>query len=261
MKTINLKGGLGNQMFQYAYGRSLELSGRKIIFNTSFFSGDKSETDSARDYKLNNLNIKTRADFSNKKYPLCDFINKILVKLHLKENFWQNEKYFKNIESDIRDEFTLKKPLDNRFANVIKQIENTPSVSMHLRRGDYVDDKKTKAVHDVCDLEYYNRAIDIILAQVNSPTFFIFSDDIDWAEDNLKVPHPAFWVSNLEGKDHEELLLMSKCKHNIIANSTFSWWAAWLNQNPNKIVVAPKQWFVDKTSEEVDILPQKWIKI
>ena len=262
MKTINLKGGLGNQMFQYAYGRAQELSGKKVIFNTSFFNGNKAKTDSARDYKLDNFNIQTRAEFSDKRHSFYDFINKILVKIGLKENgFWQNEKYFKNIESDIRQEFTLNKTFDSKFDNIIKQIENTPSISLHVRRGDYVNDKKTKAIHNVCDLEYYSKAIDIMTAQVNNPTFFIFSDDIDWVSENLAVPHPSFWVSNLEGKDYEELILMSKCKHNIIANSSFSWWGAWLNNNPDKIVVSPKQWLVNKTANQMGILLKTWIQI
>ncbi len=264
MKIINLKGGLGNQMFQYAYGRTLELAGKKIIFNTSFFNGTKSKIDTAREFKLNNFNIKTRANFVNKQSPIINLINKLLTKLRLKEKgfgYWQSEKYFKNIESNIIEEFTLKKQLDSKFNNIIKQMTNTPSVSLHIRRGDYVNDPKTKAFHNVCHLEYYTSAIDIIKASINNPTFFIFSDDIDWVSENLEILYPCFWVSNLEGEDYEELILMSQCKHNIISNSSFSWWGAWLNQNPNKIVVAPKQWFVNKASDEIDILPPEWIRV
>jgi len=218
--------------------------------------------DTARDFKLNNFNIKTEAIFSNKKHPLTGPINKILIKLRLKpDGFWQNAKYFKNIEKEIREEFTLRKPLDEKFANISRQIENIPSVSIHIRRGDYVNDPKTKAVHNVCDLDYYNKAIDIIKTNVNNPTFFVFSDDIDWVSKNLEINSPTFWVSNLKSKDYEELILMSKCKHNIIANSSFSWWGAWLNQNPDKIVIAPKQWLINKTADELDILPPRWIKI
>ena len=134
-------------------------------------------------------------------------------------------------------------------------------MAIHVRRGDYINDKKTSLVHNVCDLNYYERAIDVIKAQVNNPTFFVFSDDIEWAGENLPVNPNARYVSNLEGEDYEELILMSMCEHNIIANSTFSWWGAWLNQNPNKIVIAPKQWLVNKTSAELDILPKDWLKI
>ena len=262
VKIIKLQGGLGNQMFQYAYGRALELAGQKVLFDTSFFNGGRAKIDTARDYKLDNFNIKTKAEFSNKKNTIRDLINKTLVKIKLRENgFYQNEKYFENIESEIRAEFTLKKPLDAKFANIIKQIENTPSVSIHVRRGDYVNDKKTRAIHNVCDTEYYSRATDIIKSKVNNPTFFVFSDDIDWVRENIPIDQPSYHVSNLEGEDYEELILMSKCKHNIIANSSFSWWGAWLNQNPNKIVIAPKQWFVNKKIKGLDIPRADWLKI
>ncbi len=262
MKIIKLQGGLGNQMFQYAYGRALELTGEKIIFDTSFFNGGKAKKDIARNFELNNFNIRTKAIFSNEKHPLTRPINKILVKLRLKpDGFWQNVKYFKNIEKEIREEFTLKKPLDEKFNNISKQIGNTPSVSIHIRRGDYVNNAKTKAIHNVCELEYYNKAINIIKSQINNPNFFVFSDDIEWVKNNLKTDSPTFWVSNLKGEDYEELVLMSKCKHNIIANSSFSWWSAWLNQNPDKIVIAPKQWLSNKTADVLDILPESWIKI
>jgi hypothetical protein len=262
MKIINIKGGLGNQMFQYAYGRALELAGEKVIFSTFFVKEGQAKIDTARDFKLNNFNIKTKAEFTNNKYRLQNLVNRIKNKLGLRENgWWQSERYFKNIESNISQEFTLKNPLPEKYSNIIKQVTGTQSVSVHVRRGDYVNNLKTKALHNVCDLGYYKRAIDIIKAQINNPTFFVFSDDIDWAAANLPVNPNAYYVSNLEGEDYEELILMSMCKNNIISNSTFSWWGAWLNQNPNKIVIAPKQWFVNKTSDEIDILPKSWIQI
>jgi hypothetical protein len=262
IKTIYIKGGLGNQMFQYAYGRNLELAGKKIIFNISFLDKNKLEINYKRNFKLENFRIETRAQFSNREQLIIRLFNKVLMKLGLKEyGYWQGEKYFKEIELYIRKEFTLKKPLDSKFDNIIKQIDGAPSVSIHVRRGDYVNDPKTRVVHNVCGLEYYRRAINIIKAQVNNPTFFVFSDDIDWVRENLPIDYPSYHVSNLEGEDYEELILMSKCKHNIIANSTFSWWGAWLNQNPNKIVIAPKQWFTNKTSNEINILPKDWLQI
>ncbi len=262
MKIVKIKGGLGNQLFQYAYGRSLELAGKKIVFDTSFFAGNKAGMDTPRNFTLDKFDLKTKAEFSNKKHSVLDFVDKVLVKANLVPNgFWQSEKYFKNIEANIRQEFMPKLPLDNKFANILNQIEHTPSVSIHIRRGDYVNNEKTKSVHNVCGLSYYQKAIDIILASVNNPTFFIFSDDIDWVSKNLVVPHPTFWVSNLKGEDYEELILMSKCKHNIIANSSFSWWGAWLNTNPDKIVIAPKQWLTNKTSNGLNILPSLWTQI
>lgn len=259
---IKIQGGLGNQMFQYAYGRNLELNGKKVTFDISTFNKNIVRTDTARNFRLDNFKIETKAEFSDKLRPVSDFINKALVKLNLKQDgFWQSEKYFNKNESNIRKEFDLKKPLSDKFTRILDQIANTHSVSIHVRRGDYVNSEKTNAFHGVCDLEYYNQAISIIKAQIGNPTFFIFSDDIDWVSRNLELNSPTWWVSELKAEDYEELIVMSKCRHNIIANSTFSWWGAWLNQNPNKVVIAPKQWLANKTSDELNILPKEWIQI
>ena len=262
MKIINIKGGLGNQMFQYAYGRALELAGKKIIFSTFFVKAGQAKRDTAREFKLDKFNIKTKTGFTDKKYHLQNLISRIKNRLGFKDNgWWQGEKYFKAVETDIRQEFTPKNPLPEKYAGMIRQIAGTQSVSLHVRRGDYVNNSKTKAIHDVCDLDYYERAIAVIKARINNPTFFVFSDDIDWVANNLDMRPPVFYVSSLKGEDCEELALMSQCKYNIIANSTFSWWGAWLNNNPDKIVVAPKQWFTNKSSDEVGILPKTWLQI
>jgi hypothetical protein len=262
-KIITIKGGLGNQMFQYAYGRALEMSGEKVIFNTAFFCGSKAKKDTTRDFKLNNFNIETKAEFSNKKHLIFNIFNKVVVKLGLKKNFYQNEKYFKNIENNIRKEFTLKNPLTPKGLDWEEKISSTAnSISLHIRRGDYVLNIKTNSFHGVCDIKYYTSALEEIVKKTgNNINIFIFSDDITWAKENLKFPFPFNFVSDSEIPDYEELYLMSLCKHNIIANSTFSWWGAWLNQNPDKIVIAPKQWLTNKTSTELDILPKEWIQI
>lgn len=265
MKIINLKGGLGNQMFQYAYGRNIELKGSKIIFNTSFFDGNKAEGDTARDFKLNNFNIKTNAKFSSKNHPLNNLIKRILAKFGIKEDgYWQNEKYFKEIEANIRTEFTLAKPLSTKsldWKDKILNIQN--SVSLHIRRGDYIQNTETNKFHGTCDVDYYKKSIKKTVSMINSADIeiFVFSDDINWAKQNLSFPYQTHFISNLEIPDYEEIYLMSLCKYNIIANSTFSWWGAWLNNNPEKIVIGPKQWFTDKTTDELEILPHTWIQI
>jgi hypothetical protein len=264
-KEIKLQGGLGNQLFQYAYGRSLELSGKKIILDNSFYNGSKSKTDTARDFKLNNFSIETKAKFLNRKYFTLELFKKILAKLNLaKDGFYQSEKYFKNIESNIRKEFTLKNPLSQESKIWQEKINNTNnSISLHIRRGDYVEDKKTNAFHGSCDLEYYKKGLGEIKKLIKNENIeiFIFSDDPNWAKENLNFTYPTFFVSDEQIPDYEEMYLMSLCKNNIIANSTFSWWGAWLNRNPNRIVVGPKQWFTNKTSDELEILPKEWVQI
>jgi len=180
------------------------------------------------------------------------------------DGYWQNEKYFKGIEGIIKKEFTLKNLPSPLFCKLSNEMVNSESVSIHIRRGDYIHSKETNKVHGVCSLNYYNQAIKIINGFVEDPTFFVFSDEIDWAKNNLKLNYPTLFVSNKLMKDSEELILMSKCKHNIIANSSFSWWGAWLSENSHKIVIAPNQWFSEKRMKNIgesDIIPKSWIKI
>ncbi|MFZ2038574.1 MAG: alpha-1,2-fucosyltransferase [Minisyncoccia bacterium] len=261
---VKIQGGLGNQLFQYAYGKNLELAGKKVVFDTSFFH-NKSSSDTARDFKLNNYNIETKS-------PFCDCRESALIRnfrrvlRHLKiigNGYYQSEKYFKNIEAEIRKEFTLKNSLTKEaltWQEKIKGVEN--SVSIHIRRGDYVQDQKTKAFHGSCDIEYYKKGLEVVTNKIGKNIeIFVFSDDIDWAKTNLSFAYQTNFVSNPAIFDYEEIYLISLCKNNIIANSTFSWWGAWLNQNPNKIVVAPKQWLANKTSDKLGILPTDWTQI
>jgi hypothetical protein len=260
MKTIKLKAGLGNQLFQYAYGRNLIEEGQEIIFDTSFFSSNTQDT--PRPFLLKKFNIPESIIFINQKeHVLKNILNKIYSKITGNYNFFQSELYFKNIEHIIRKEFTLKDPLSNdaqKFKDIILQTSN--SVSIHIRRGDYISNISAHRHHGLCDINYYQRAITHITQKIQSPTFFIFSDDIEWAKENLNIDN-AIYVSNPNLTECEELMLMSYCKHNIIANSTFSWWGAWLNQNHDKIVIAPKQWTTKKTSNQLNILPKSWIQI
>ena len=140
---------------------------------------------------------------------------------------------------------------------ILDLIHETNSVSLHVRRGDYV---KLQHIHGLCDLDYYAHAIRFITEHLTNPHFFIFSDDIQWVTNNLKIGFSHTFVDINHGHDSAwDMWLMANCKHNIIANSSFSWWGAWLNQNPNKIVVAPAQWFAD--GQQTDIISDDWTKI
>jgi len=264
MRVIKIKGGLGNQMFQYAYGRNLELSGKKVIFDISFFEGRKSVKDTARNFKLAKFNIQTKAKFGNfftAKNLLINYLKKIKRRLgFFVDEYYQNEKYFINIADEIKNEFTLKNDFSDKAKEYLQILEGGNSASLHIRRGDYVANKKANAYHGVCDLNYYYEAIKIIKEKIPNPIFFVFSDDISWAKENL-VGEKFIFVSSPEIEDVEEMMLMSKCKHNIIANSSFSWWGAWLNSNSEKIVIAPKKWFNDKKAEQINIAPANWLRI
>lgn len=261
-KYIKIQGGLGNQLFQYAYGRSLELQGKKILFDTSFFHGNKPGIDTSRDFKLDKFQIGTVSRFENFSLKKKTLIDKILGLLgFLKNEYYQNEKYFSHSSFFIRNEFRLKVPPSKNYNVFAKKITSVQcAVSLHIRRGDYINDQKTNVFHGACSPDYYTSAQRLILENINDRevTFFIFSDEIAWVKNHMKFESSVSFVSSPELHDYEELILMSKCKHNIIANSTFSWWGAWLNENPNKIVVAPKKWFANSKK---NICPKEWIRI
>ena len=143
---------------------------------------------------------------------------------------------------------------------IISKINKVHSVSIHIRRTDYLSEKMSK-VYRVCPISYYENAVNLIKKKYPNAFFFIFSDDISWAKENITFAKNAFFVSGQGVKDEEELILMSRCQHNITANSSFSWWAAWLNNNPEKIVIAPKKWYINPENELPGLIPESWVKI
>ena len=282
MIITKLNGGLGNQMFQYAAGKRLAIKNNTElkIDNTEY------QANNYRAYGLNNFNIieniatqseiakikksgflkiidsfkpnYKRSTVRHHKYNFYPNLLKIKDHTYLDGN-WQNEKYFLDIKEGIIKDFTLKNPIDNKYPNLISQIKNTNSVSLHIRRGDYITNKKFSKVYSLLDEKYYKRAVKFIAEKISDPRFFIFSDDIKWVKQNLNISYPKIFVSDEnETKNYEELILMSLCKHNIIANSSFSWWGAWLNQNPDKTVVVPKNWFKIQSCNEKYELPKTW---
>lgn len=283
MTTIKLKGGLGNQLFQYSFGRFLSIKiNEEVKLDASSLSGPK---DTPRTYALDVFNIylkmATNIEIEKTKYPY-GFLSKIfriinqkvlkrynigydeyLLKSRSKyfEGYFQSYKYLDPIRDVLLTEITLKESIEDKCKEVLENIKKSNSVSIHIRRGDYVNDEKTKQAHNVCDLEYYKKAINIINDKIENPVFFIFSDDINWVRENLKINAETHYVSNEAIKDFEELIIMSKCYNNIIANSSFSFWGAWLNQNENKIVIAPGKWHNKLDYEYKDLLPGSWIKI
>jgi len=271
MIYIKLHGGLGNQLFQYAYGRKLAIIGNiKIVFNTYYISGKKKflniETDTERELVLDKLILSNQAIFiSRKETFFILLIKKVLMKIGLIDHdLFHGEKYFKGIEDTIRNEFALKNPLSTQSKVWEDTIKNSLiPTSLHIRRGDYVNDPKTNSYHGVCEIDYYQKAFVFLQDRLPQETLqiFVFSDDIEWAKINLSLPSPMHFVSKSSIPDYEEMYLMSICKHNIIANSSFSWWGAWLNKNHDKIVVAPKKWFSNPKSEPKDLIPQSWIRI
>lgn len=177
------------------------------------------------------------------------------------DGYWQSEKYFIDASTQIRNDFTFANPLDVINSEIVNKMQLSNSVSIHIRRGDYVQNPKVAEVHAMATMDYYKAAIEHIAENISSPHFFIFSDDITWVKSNLILDYQHEYVDHNRGENSfNDMRLMSACKHNIIANSSFSWWSAWLNANQEKIIIAPKNWFKNNTSTE-DLIPESWITL
>ena len=175
---------------------------------------------------------------------------------------WQSEKYFIDIRDTILKDLTVKSPPSERNLAVLQEIKKKNSVVVHIRRQDYVNNPKTLEFHGSCSLEYYKKCIAMMCERVPDPTFFIFSDDPAWVEQNIKFGQPSVYI-NHNGKENgqEDLRLMSNCSHFIIANSSFSWWGAWLSTNRDKIVMVPTPWIRNKGMKVKDLIPPNWIQV
>lgn len=268
MQLVKLMGGLGNQMFQYAFAKAL---GDKNIL----FYGDYKKH-SLRKVELNRFKCKAvympRELFKYLKFVFTKFDKIEYMRSgiyvpeylnrdgnHIYIGFWQTEKYFKQIRPRLLKDFTPRKKLDRENAGIISKMQQINSVSVHIRRTDYVDESH---IYGDTNLDYYKRAIEYISSKIENPEFFFFSDDMAYVKEKfagLKFPH-SFIDINSGNNSYKDLILMKNCKHNIIANSTFSWWGAWLNENTEKIVIAPAVWFIQGENDK-DIIPDEWIKL
>lgn len=173
--------------------------------------------------------------------------------------FFQDPLFFKKYEKDIRRLFSFKEELSPENKKWLKQMAGKNSISVHIRRDDYVSEPET---YLLMTEDYYIRAADYIAARVPNSHFYIFSDDMDWTKRNIHLKYPHTFIENNRGADsYNDMRLMSACKHNIIANSSFSWWGAWLNANPDKIVIAPNVWLNDGGAWGRHIIPKEWVQL
>lgn len=292
MIVIKLIGGLGNQMFQYALGRKLSFQNQEeLLLDCSFFKEEGTHT--PREYELGifhlQANIATEEELSAFQQPSGSLLSRIRNKirrmngadktfievghrfhpevmelkgdLHL-TGYWQSEKYFSDIRQHLLEDFVFKRPPEGKNKELLDKIQSTNSISLHIRRGDYVTNEAANSFHGLCTLDYYQSAVNHIAHRYDTIHLYVFSDDIPWAEKNLNLGFPMTFVNHNQGKSSwEDMRLMSGCQHNIIANSSFSWWGAWLNDNSNKIVVAPQRWFATKDNDNPDIIPERWIRL
>ncbi|EPR74768.1 putative alpha-1,2-fucosyltransferase [Winogradskyella psychrotolerans RS-3] len=178
------------------------------------------------------------------------------------EGYWQSFKYFESIRPTLLKELSFKDKPNAINQKYLDEIESVNAVAVHIRRGDYVANPVANAVHGLCDMDYYKKAIAIIKDKVENPYFFIFTDDPDWAEDNFKISeHQKIIKHNIGKQDHEDFRLLTNCKYFIIANSSFSWWGAWLSDYKNKIVISPNKWFNVDAVPITERIPESWIRV
>ncbi|RXJ84873.1 alpha-1,2-fucosyltransferase [Arcobacter sp. CECT 8985] len=286
MILVKIVGGLGNQMFCYAYAKSLQQKGYDVKVDITTYETYKLHGGYQLDKYHTNLEISTKQE--NNKYYSNSILSKVLRRLGIEtskairekslffdekflkiednnyiEGYFQSEKYFKNIRDILIKQFTINQELSNYTKKIefdIKSSQN--SCSIHIRRGDFINNKNL-SIHGTCNIEYYKNAIEYLEKKIARVSYFIFSDDIEWCKENLNLSNAVFVCSEEKRIPHEDIYLMSLCNHNIIANSSFSWWGAWLNNNEKKIIIAPKRWFTDDKLEKQskDIVCEDWIRI
>ncbi len=294
MIGVRLMGGLGNQMFQYAAAKNLaELRGTSVAMDLIFFENIL-ESDTPRIFELDCFKLKANIIEPNKrpdetlneayhgargalrftKHRFAGKAWKIYREPHHNYDkhtlelpnysyligYWQTERYFKNIRSDLLKDFSYRSEPDSKNRKILQLIQSCNAVSLHVRRGDYISNPNSNKFHGAKDIAYYQSALNLILKKTKQPVLFVFSDDPAWCKQNLKFAYETHYIEGNK-KGFDDMRLMSQCKHNIIANSSFSWWAAWLNQNPGKIIVAPEKWFNDPSVNVKDVLPASWLKI
>jgi hypothetical protein len=172
---------------------------------------------------------------------------------------WHTEEYFSAIKDIIKSQFTFKTPDDPENVRYISEIRSGNSVSIHVRRGDYLNDANINLFGDVCNRSYFEQAINLIKTKISEPHFFIFSNDFSWVKANLQTDNVTYITANTDLNSWKDMYLMSICKHNIISNSTFSWWGAWLNNNSDKMVIAPSRFL--KGDKSSDVYPEQWTKL
>ncbi len=293
MIIVKLFGGVGNQMFQYAAGRSLALKNNCELkldithfdtlilpndlpyrsFDLSIFDLDPFLCTEEEIKKFNyNTNSFLEKGFRKVKNVFSKYTTVCEPYFHFYEDFlknsgnvyidgyWQSEKYFKHIEQIIRNDFKIKTTLNAEGLTILEKIKNTNSVCVNIRRQELASNKYST---QFVGLDYLNNAIEAISKKEINPHFFIFSDELSWVKENIKIDYQFTIVEeSLYGDKYRDcLFLMSSCKHFIIPNSTFGWWAAWLSGIEKKVVITPNKWFTDNTKDTRDLIPEEWIKL
>ena len=285
MVIVELSGGLGNQMFQFALYKKLELMQKDVAMDTSFFrSGQNLRKLELDVFHLSYKEISDQEAAHIRGYGYHDTIlDKIRYKLRPSNiavyhdtigeyqsqifemdnvylsGYWQNEKYFNDIRKEIFTCFAFPDSLEEKKKKLLEKIQNENSVGIHIRRSDYLIKENRDVYGGICTKEYYENAIEYIREHICHPVFYLFSDDLNWVRENLYREGMVLVEHSENQPSYTDMYLMSQCKHNIIANSSYSWWGAWLNSKDGKMVIAPDNWF--NNHETTDMICKDWIRI
>ena len=292
MIITRIRGGLGNQLFQYAAGQAAsQRHGRPHFLDLRFYDNDK-----YRDYGLHRFNISAKVapyemlppsketdllgysvwkyfgtepryvkdlDFVRGSSIMPEYASRKFNTRAYMAGLWCSERFFSDFASEVRMELTFKDELSARGKEVLNQINSRVSVSLHVRRGDFVHNNAVYRRFGACSINYYTKAIDHFIKELgNEFCIFVFSDDLQWAKDNLQFSGEMYFVNAASSRvPHEDLILMSYCDHHITSNSTFSWWGAWLDANPEKLVVCPEKWHAARRKRKYKIAPDDWVSL
>lgn len=292
MKIIKYKGGLGNQMFQYAFAVMLKEKYKQQVkmdlsayqhnsnlahmprINKMKVSLERASSEECAEYCLYpqkdyaskwlyRSSILMEALF-NKKYYYefdCKFKNiDALLNYDYYDGYWQSWKYVHSVEAILRTAFTPLMPLTKKAEDDVKQIKKENAIFIGVRKGDYTSTFRAKWEYGSFDSIYYRNAMNYICDRLVNPIFYVFSNDIEWVKRHLDFSgfNIVYRENDEQTDDFEELVIMGHCKHAIIVNSTFHWWGAWLISNPEKIIIAPAEWFANK--KEINIIPPEWVR-
>jgi hypothetical protein len=288
MVIVRLTGGLGNQMFQYAAGRALaDRLGAELLLDTRAFGHALAfQAYTRRAYALAPFTLRARlatpADLKN--WPVwvveigmrLRLVRPLFRRWHFESaitydaslrtleepvclvGYWQSERYFVDIADRIRADFTLGQPMSDDNSTLLELARSDRSVGLHVRRGDFASLSDAAQVHGMCSVDYYRRAISLVRDRCPECHFLVFSDDAQWARAELPLGPSAVFVTGNEQRPEQDLALMSACKHHIIANSSFSWWAGWLGYSPEQIVIAPSPWYASPKLDARDLAVARW---
>jgi hypothetical protein len=279
---VKLQGGLGNQLFQIAFARELATRGKQILLDARIYERKQIHAGFAlAEHMTIPFPVATAADFRAQGFArnwnwhevrrrFGAYKRRVVVEdqaifdaSHLEreydfyDGYWQDERYFPSVTAEVRASFAAIE-LDDANARLRDQIASGPSVSVHVRRGDYL---AVPLFTPLCDSDYYQRALDHVRERVPNARLFVFSDDLSWCRDNLGAKDAVYVDHNGGSRSIYDLLLMGLCDSNVVANSTFSWWGAWLNPRADRVVVAPSRWFTDDTRQAAIRLPRQWERL